>query len=167
MKQFSLLGVIAIFLVGGLTGCGGNGNAADPEGPAATTEQTVEETNAEEAQPASEFGVGPITEALNIPASIDAELAAQGKEIFEAKCTACHKLEEKYIGPALKGVTERRKPEWIMNMILAPEKMIQEDPTARQLAGETGAIMANQGLTKEQARAVLEYFRSIDNNASN
>jgi hypothetical protein len=50
-----------------------------------------------------------------------------------------------------------------MNMILNPEKMIQQDPIAKQLLIEANlAPMANQHLTEEQARKVLEYFRTLE-----
>ena len=106
-------------------------------------------------------GVGPIEE-LELPEEIDADLATSGQEIFEQFCTACHKFDERYVGPGLLGVTERRSPEWIMNMILNPEVMIQEDDTAYNLFAEYMTPMANQGITEEQARAILEYFRSYD-----
>ena len=64
-------------------------------------------------------GVGPITN-VSLDKSIDLELANAGKVIFELKCMACHKVEENFIGPALKGVMKRRSPEWVMNMILNP-----------------------------------------------
>jgi hypothetical protein len=49
-----------------------------------------------------------------------------------------------------------------MNMILVPEKMVKEDPLAKDLLVEfNGSPMANQGLTEDQARAVLEFFRTL------
>jgi hypothetical protein len=49
-----------------------------------------------------------------------------------------------------------------MNMILNPDQMVKEDPLAKDLLLEfNGSPMANQGLTEEQARAVLEYFRTL------
>src|SRR5690606_40502995 len=68
---------------------------------------------------------------------LDQALAATGKTTFENLCSACHKMDKKFIGPALDGVTERRSPEWIMNMILNPEEMIQKDPIAKQLMIES------------------------------
>ena len=57
---------------------------------------------------------------------------------------------------------QRRSPEWIMNMILNPEVMVKEDPIAKQLLIEyNGSPMANQNLTQEQARSILEYFRTL------
>ena len=93
---------------------------------------------------------------------IDQHLANQGQELFEMKCSACHKINDRYIGPALMGVTMRRTPEWIMNMILDPIGMVQNDPAAKKLLAEYGAPMANQSLAQKDARAILEYFRVID-----
>lgn len=107
-------------------------------------------------------GVGPV-KSVDVGAGINASMAEKGKTLFEAKCTACHNFsEDKKVGPGLAGVTERRKPEWIMNMILNPEKMVQEDPIAKELLAEYLAPMANQSLTEEEARQILEYFRQND-----
>lgn len=106
-------------------------------------------------------GVGPV-QAFVLPADIDEELAAKGKEVYDAKCTACHKPDKKFIGPAPKDILTRRNPAWIMNMILVPDKMVLEDPIAKKLLIEfNGSPMANQNLTEEEARAVLEYFRTL------
>jgi len=106
-------------------------------------------------------GVGPVT-SVTLGENIDTALAEEGKTIYANLCMACHKPDQKFIGPAPKGIFERRSPEWIMNMILNPEGMVKEDPIARKLLMEfNGAPMANQNLTEEQARAVLEYFRTL------
>lgn len=106
-------------------------------------------------------GVGPI-KSVELPDEIDQAMVANGQEIYNKMCTACHRPHKKFIGPAQAGVLERRTPEWIMNMILNPEVMIQKDPLAKDLLAEfNGAPMANQNLTQEQARAVLEYFRTL------
>lgn len=108
----------------------------------------------------NDMGVGPI-KSLNL-GEIDSKLAEKGKEIHKINCTACHKFKKRYVGPALKYITERRSPEWIMNMILNPEKMVQENKIAKALIAEYTAPMANQQLKEEDARAILEYFRLKD-----
>ncbi len=106
-------------------------------------------------------GIGPI-KPFTLPAEIDQDLVLKGKEVYEAMCTACHKIDKKFIGPAPKDILTRRTPAWIMNMILNPDEMTQKDPIAKQLLMEAnGSPMANQNLTEEQARAVLEYFRTL------
>ena len=106
-------------------------------------------------------GIGPIT-SLELPAEIDQAMAANGAEIYKKMCTACHRPDKKFIGPAPIGVLERRTPEWIMNMILNPVEMVQKDPLAKALLIEfNGSPMANQNLSQDEARAVLEYFRTL------
>lgn len=106
-------------------------------------------------------GVGPI-KSLELPAEIDQAMAANGEEIFNKMCTACHRPDKKFIGPAPMKIMERRTPAWIMNMILNPEGMVQNDPLAKELLIEfNGSPMANQNLSQEEARAVLEYFRTL------
>ncbi len=109
----------------------------------------------------SNKGIGPVTE-VTLATDIDQALVTKGEETFKAMCTACHRVGKKFIGPAPNGILERRSPEWIMNMILNPEEMVLNDPDAKQLLIEyNGAPMANQNLTEDQARAVLEYFRTL------
>lgn len=106
-------------------------------------------------------GIGPIT-TLKLPAEIDQSMVTHGADVYKKMCTACHRADKKFIGPAPTGILERRTPEWVMNMILNPEEMTQKDPLAKELLIEfNGSPMANQNLTEEDARAVLEYFRTL------
>ena len=106
-------------------------------------------------------GVGPI-KSVTFADEIDTELAAKGQKTFSTICVACHMAEQRLIGPALKGVFERRSPEWVMNMILNPDGMLKEDPIAKALLKEyNNAIMLNQNLSEEDARAVAEYLRTL------
>ena len=104
-------------------------------------------------------GVGPV-QSVAIGA-LDESLVAKGQQIFSGTCSACHKLDQRYVGPALAGVTKRRSPEWIMNMIVNPSGMTQQDPTAKALLGEYMTQMSVIA-TQEDARAVLEFFRKND-----
>ena len=47
-------------------------------------------------------------------------------------------------------------------MILDPEKMVKEDPVAMELLKRYLAPMANQSLTDDEARKILEYFRTLE-----
>ena len=132
--------------------------------PSETTTPAESTNNATNQDFMNNKGIGPV-KSVNPPlaATIDQALAEKGKELFKINCTACHKPTKKFIGPAPKGILERRSPEWIMNMILNPEEMIAKDPIAMQLLAEAnGAPMANQHLKEEEARAILEYFRTIE-----
>ncbi len=105
-------------------------------------------------------GVGPI-KTLTLE-DLNESLAKEGKTVFTQKCGSCHKLDERYAGPALKGVTQRRTPEWIMNMILNPLEMTQKDEVAKGLLEEYLAQMSFQDVSEKQARSILEYFRYYD-----
>lgn len=106
-------------------------------------------------------GIGPVQE-LALPETIDGTLAAEGQATFTAFCSACHKFGERYVGPDLAGVTVRRAPEWIMNMVLNTNEMIFNDDTAYELLAEYMTPMAQLPLTEEQVRGILEYFRQVD-----
>ncbi|MFD0796396.1 c-type cytochrome [Maribacter chungangensis] len=108
-----------------------------------------------------EKGVGQIKE-ITLDPVIDQEMAAAGAELFKSNCTACHKLDKRFIGPSPVGIMKRRSPEWIMNMILDPQLMTSEDRCAKDLLIEfNGAAMANQNLTVDEVRSILEYYRTL------
>ena len=160
-RRWSALAVLALALVAG--GCGGKDDKDDDD----------KESPEHEAQEAAsgglsafelEHGIGPVKEPVVLGA-IDAAMASTGKTVFEAKCTACHKLDTLYIGPALGEVTTRRSGAFIMNMILNPQEMVERHPVAKQMLAERMSFMANQGLTQDEARAVLEYLRTQSKNA--
>lgn len=105
-------------------------------------------------------GVGPVKEVILVD-EIDEPLSKQGEELFNTYCTTCHRINEVFVGPALSGVTKRRSPEWIMNMILNPGRMVQQDSLAKAVFMEyNGSPMTNLGFEEKEARAVLEYLRS-------
>ena len=105
-------------------------------------------------------GIGPI-EAVEL-GDIDEAVAAEGKAVFDMFCASCHKFGERYVGPDMSGVTLRRAPEWILNMILNPEEMVFNDDTAYELLAEYMTQMPSMPVTHEQAFAILEYFRLTD-----
>ena len=51
--------------------------------------------------------------------------AAAGKALFNANCAACHKLDAKMTGPALRGVTERQSSEWLHSWIKNSQAMVK------------------------------------------
>ena len=149
--------VISIVLTLSLISCGG-ADKSKKDAPAEAVAKEVK-SEASSTDPMSNMGIGPISSVTL--GEIDPAMVTEGEAVFKAKCTACHKISKKFVGPALKGITQRRSPEWIMNMTMNPEEMIKKDPIAIQLLAEAnGAPMANQNLTEEEARALLEYFRT-------
>ena len=107
-------------------------------------------------------GVGPIINVI-LEDKVNISMANSGEKLFNQLCTSCHIINEDYIGPAMSGILDRRSPEWIMNMILNPIQMLEEDPIAIELLEKYNfEYMYNQNLLDEEAREILEYFRLLD-----
>jgi mono/diheme cytochrome c family protein len=135
------------------TGCGGRDNAT-PEAGSAGSAATAQVTPFQ-----LEHGIGPVTSPVSV-GPLDQAMAAQGKALFEAKCSACHKMTERYVGPPLGEVTVRRTPAFIMNQVLNPEGMYTKHPVVKQLLADYMTQMPNLALTQEQARQIVEYLRT-------
>lgn len=160
MKTRSSVLLIVLAII--LASCGGEKSKSKvPTPKPQVVKKVTKKVPASQRVDLSGEGVGEI-HGMELTGEIDQTMAKEGEELFKLKCTACHKTDKKFIGPALKGVLSRRSPSWVMNMILDPEKMVKNDPLAKDLLVEyNGSPMANQGLTKEEARAILEYFRTL------
>lgn len=98
---------------------------------------------------------------VDVGQGVDAKMAATGKEVFEGKCASCHKYDERFVGPSLGKVTQRRTPEYVMNMILDTETMIENDDTVKCLLQDFLMRMPNQNVDEKDARAVLEHLRDV------
>ena len=107
-------------------------------------------------------GIGEITE-VNLEENIDADMVKMGKSIYDMKCSSCHKLtDQRVVGPGFQGVTNRRRPEWIMNMITNVEMMLDQDPAAQAMLEECLTRMPNQNVSIGDSRNLLEFFRHND-----
>jgi len=107
-------------------------------------------------------GFGPIKKELKL-GPIDKTVAANGEKIFESKCATCHKLDEKYTGPAQRDVLQRVSPEFFMNMVLNPDENIEKHPHAKEMLIKYNMQkMTNQNINVKDALALLEYFRVLD-----
>lgn len=100
---------------------------------------------------------------ITITNPLDKKMVAEGKATYELKCQSCHKLtDEKLVGPGWKGVTTRRQPVWILNMITNVDIMLEKDAEAQKLLELCLVRMPNQNIAINEARSVLEYMRSND-----
>lgn len=121
---------------------------------------TMDESETEVAETVNK-GIGPVR---NVElGSIDKTMVSKGESIFKMKCQACHAINQRRVGPALKGVTQRREPEWIMNLLLNTNEMVEKDPIVRSLISEYMTKMTYQNVSEEEARSLLEFFRFKDN----
>lgn len=98
---------------------------------------------------------------VDIKPEIDKEMAKGGLRIFDVTCTGCHKYDERYVGPPLGDVTKKRTPEYIMNMILDTETMIEKDDTVKCLLQTYLLKMPNMQVDEKDARSVLEHLREV------
>jgi cytochrome c551/c552 len=98
---------------------------------------------------------------VKLGATIDPALSKQGGQVFDVTCTGCHKYDEKYVGPALGQVTKRRTPEYVMNMILDTETMVDKDDTVKCMLQTYLMKMPNMQVDEKDARAVLEHLREV------
>lgn len=139
--------LLALAVVGSvaLAGCGGAKNEKPSAGAGGVSASE------------SKYDAGP--RAAEEP--VDAALATRGEELFKTKgCSACHAFGARLSGPDLTGVASRRTAAWMQQQILHPDVMTKEDPIARKLMAEYALQMPNQGLTPEEAKAVVEFLKS-------
>lgn len=151
MKISMLMSFGAALLL--MISCGGGGgeNQGSYIPPSAKTEK-----------PADPKGIGEIKN-VDLGDGIDEAMANKGKAILDMKCTACHQYNDKrVVGPGFEGVTNRRRPEWIMNMITNVEIMLDEDPVAQALLEECLTRMPNQNISIGDSRDILEFLRKND-----
>jgi mono/diheme cytochrome c family protein len=75
------------------------------------------------------------------PAASSGGDAAKGKELFNANCAACHKLDAKATGPALRGVADRREKAWIYKWVHNSSDLIKSgDAVAVKVFEENNKI---------------------------
>ncbi len=149
--------ILCLLPLGFLMACGGGDETADNSGDKPAAQSMIEDD-----APADPKGVGEIKHVeMNSP--LNADMVAKGSGVYDMKCSACHKLTDmRVVGPGWKGITDRRTPEWIMNMTLNVDVMLEEDPAAREMLKECLVRMPNQNLTEDDARSVLEFMLKND-----
>jgi len=94
-----------------------------------------------------------------VPA-VNVDPHAQGKEIFDRMCTACHSVGGgPKIGPDLKGIEDKRSAEWLDKWMADPIGMGRNDPIGKEiLARWKGVQMPPQGLSDHQQDLVFAYI---------
>ena len=94
---------------------------------------------------------------------INKDWVTAGKATYDLKCSACHNLtDEKLVGPGWAGVTSRREPVWIMNMITNVDMMLEKDEEAQKMLEQCLVRMPNQNISQPEARSLLEFMRKND-----
>lgn len=97
--------------------------------------------------------------------AVQAADKAKGEALFKQHCTACHKVNAKLVGPALKGVTTKYKgeEEWLYAWIKNNQALIKAgDPKAVALYEANGKAQMNSFTFFEKADIdnILEYVET-------
>lgn len=83
-----------------------------------------------------------------------------GKALFNTNCAACHNLDRKMTGPALRGVTARHAREWFYPWIANPSAMVKAgDPDAVKIFNEynKSVMTAFPQLSRQDIDNILAY----------
>ena len=86
--------------------------------------------------------------------------AVKGKELFNANCAACHKLDAKATGPALRGVAAKYDKEWLYKWIKNSGELIKSgDALAIKVYEENNkvAMTAFPQLSNEDIDNIIAY----------
>ena len=162
LKNGIYLLLIVISALALVTGCGGDSS----ESNTSNQTQTMNTNPSGLSDWELENGFGPVKKKLNL-SPIDKSMAAEGEKIFESKCASCHKLDERYTGPAQRNVLQRVTPEFFMNTVLNPDENLEKHPHSKEMLAQYMTKMTNQNVNLKDARSLLEYFRVLDEELKN
>jgi cytochrome c len=153
MKYLVFVSVLFLAACGGPAESSAPGSAASggAAGPASLTAFELE------------HGIGPVTEVVEL-GEIDAAKVALGKDVYQMKCESCHRMDARLVGPALGDVLDNRSAAFVMNIILNPTEMLDRHPEGKKMLAQYMVQMPYQNVSKEEARAIVEYLRTVDGN---
>lgn len=155
MRKINFI-LVTFALICFMASCGGGSDKPQ------NTSNTQPKSMIKEEPIADPKGIGEVKN-VTLTDPLEKSMIASGKAIYEMKCAACHKLtDQRVVGPGWAGVTNKRRPEWIMNMITNVDVMLEKDPVAQKLLEECLTRMPNQAVSIGDARALLEFMRKND-----
>lgn len=89
--------------------------------------------------------------------------AAEGEKLFNANCTACHAINDKVVGPALKDVDKRHTEAWIIKWVKNSQAMVKAgDAEALKIYNEynQSVMTAFPQFSDAQVKSILEYVKT-------
>ncbi len=97
-----------------------------------------------------------------------AQTAADGQDIFQQKCSACHTVGGgDLVGPDLQGVTQRRPLDWLRSFILDPQAVVDSgDETATQLVQQFNGLVMPSLVSEGEVESLLAYLESASGGES-
>lgn len=111
------------------------------------------------------LSIGTQVFAANPDVSDAEEAIAAGKSIFNANCRTCHRLDQKNVGPALRGVTDRHSIDWTKRFIKNSQALIASgDAEAVAIYNEFNqlAMPAHEFLSDDDLLNLLSYIEYGD-----
>jgi mono/diheme cytochrome c family protein len=87
----------------------------------------------------------------------------EGKNIFTARCAACHNINRAMTGPALAGVDQRRTIDWIINFVHSSQSVVRSGDVYAVALFEKFSKVAmpdHPDLTTDNIKNIVEYIRS-------
>jgi cytochrome c2 len=107
------------------------------------------------------------------PAVVNSDEAiSAGKTVFNANCKQCHKLDQKSVGPALRGISDRRSIDWAKSFIKNSQAVIASgDAYATALYKEySNTVMPSHEFLSDgdlnNLLSYIEYGDTVDPNAA-
>ncbi len=116
----------------------------------------------------SEMGFGCGTANVTIdymPEELANPVEESGRLLFKANCKSCHRLRQKFVGPALVGIFVRRDSVWIRKMILNANALLKSgDKEAKQFYNEYGQLDHTPfKFTQRELDDLLIYLQAEEN----
>ncbi len=91
----------------------------------------------------------------------DEEIISQGRTLYNNNCAVCHGIQRQLVGPALKGVHERRSIEWLQAFIKNSQRVIQSgDAYAVELYNQYNKTeMPAFDFSNDEVLSILAYIK--------
>lgn len=91
---------------------------------------------------------------------------SQGEELFKTNCAVCHKTDDsRFVGPGLKGVTEKRSQEWLISWTKNSQALIASgDADAQAIYDEYGgaAMSSFEQLSDDEIISIFAYVDEVN-----
>lgn len=99
----------------------------------------------------------------------NAQDAKEGAALFKSKCTSCHKIDRKVVGPALAGMSERHSEEWLIKWIKNSQALIASgDPAAVEVYEANNKLVMTSftELSDDQVKSIITYVKDEEAKAN-
>lgn len=93
--------------------------------------------------------------------TLHAQDVKEGEKIFKSKCTSCHAIDRKVVGPALKGIPETKDEAWLIKWVKNSQALIASgDADAVKIFEDNNKLVMTSftDLSDDQIKSVLAYI---------